>query len=82
MTKKLFGLAAALVVGAGLFGIKMSIAPPVTLAATSSSIDVNQIARSAPTDLPSFDARYQRHLGVLDVLSAPSVRTEQARKRT
>ena len=71
MTKKLIGVAVVLLVGAGLFGVKLSIAPPVTLAATTSSIDVNQIARSAPTDLPSFDDRYQRHLGVLDVLNAP-----------
>ena len=71
MTKKLFGLAAALVIAAGLFGLKMLISPPVTLAAASPGIDVSQLALSTPKDLASFDAKYQRHMGVLDVLNAP-----------
>jgi hypothetical protein len=71
MTKKPFVIAAALVVAAGLFGVKMWIAPPVTLAAIEASLDVDQLALSTPKDLPSFDAKHQRHLGVLDVLNAP-----------
>jgi hypothetical protein len=71
MTKKLFGLAAALIVAAGLFGAKMLIAPPVTLAAPEEGLDINQLALSTPKDLPSFNDKYQRHLGVLDVLKAP-----------
>jgi hypothetical protein len=72
MTKKPFVLGAALVVASGLFGFKMLISPPVTLAAPShQGLDIQQIGLSTPKDLPSFDAKYQRHLGVLDVLNAP-----------
>ena len=71
MTNKLFGLAAALVVATGLFGSKMLIAPPVTQAAISQALDVNQLTLNTPKDLPSFDDKYQRHLGVLDVLNVP-----------
>jgi hypothetical protein len=70
MTKKPFVLAAALVVAGGLVGFKVVMYPPVTLAAPSPlGLDVHQIAQSTPKDLPSFDAKYQRHLGVLDVLN-------------
>ena len=71
MVNKLFGLAAALVVATGLFWSKMLIAPPVTQAAVSQGLDVNQLTLNTPQDLPSFDDKYQRHLGVLDVLSVP-----------
>ena len=71
MTNKLFGLAAALVVATGLFWSKMLIAPPVTQAAIIQGLDVNQLARNTAKDLPSFDDRYQRHLGILDVLNVP-----------
>ena len=69
MTNKPIVLAAALVVTAGLVGFKMLVYPPVTLAAPSQSVDIPQIALSTPKDLPSFDANYQRHVGVLDVLN-------------
>jgi hypothetical protein len=69
MTKKPIVIAAALVVAAGLVGFKMLVYPPVTLAAPSQSLDIQQIALTTPKDLPSFDATYQRHLGVLDVLN-------------
>jgi hypothetical protein len=69
MTKKPFVLGAALVVAAGLIGFKVLMYPPVTLAAPSQGLDIRQIALSTPKDLPSFDAKYQRHLGVLDVLN-------------
>ena len=69
MTKKPFMLAAPLVVAAGLFGFKMLFSPPVTLAAPSEGIDIHQLALNTPKDLPAFDARYQRHLGVLEVLN-------------
>ena len=69
MTKTLFGLGAALVVAVGLFGFKMLVAPPVTLAAPSpAGMEIHGLVVSTPTDLPSFDDKYQRHLGVLDVL--------------
>ena len=69
MTNKLLLLAAALAVATGLFWSKMLIAPPVTLAAISHGLDIAQLALSTPKDLLSFEARYQRHLGVLDVLN-------------
>jgi len=71
MKRKPFVFAAALVVAAGLIGAKVLIAPPVSVAATEEGIDINRIALSTPKDLPSFDAKYQRHFGVLDVLNAP-----------
>jgi hypothetical protein len=71
MTNKRLGLAAALVVAAGLFWSKMLIAPPVTQAAISHGLNVHQLTPNTPKDLPSFDDRYQRHLGVLDVLNVP-----------
>ena len=50
----------------------MFISPPVTLAAPSlQGLDIQQLAQSTPKDLSSFDAKYQLHLGVLDVLNAP-----------
>ena len=41
---------------------------PVTLAATSQSLDIREFAANTPNDLPSFDDSYQRHMGILDVL--------------
>ena len=71
MTKKPV-LGAALVVAVGLFGFKVLISPPETLAAPGpQGLDIQQLAQSTPKDLSSFDAKYQRHLGVLDVLNAP-----------
>jgi len=40
MTKKPYMLAAAFVVATGLVGVKMLIAPPVTLAAQSQGLDI------------------------------------------
>ena len=71
MANKLFGLAVALVVAKSLFWSKMLIAPPVTQAAISQALDVNQLTLNPPKDLPSFDDKYQRYLGVLDVLNVP-----------
>jgi hypothetical protein len=69
MTKKPFVLGVALFVAVGLFGSKVLIYPPLTLAAPGpQSLDIHQLALSTPKDLPSFDDTYQRHLGVLDVL--------------
>lgn len=70
MTKKLTILAAALVAATALVAAKVLIYPPVTLAASSQSLDVGQLTLNAPKDLPSFEAGHQRHLGVLDVLDA------------
>ena len=66
--RKLSLIAASLVVAIGIFTARMLISPPVTMAATNQGIDVAQMALNAPTNLPSFDASFQRHTGVLDTL--------------
>jgi len=66
--RKLSLIAASLVVAMGIFTARMLISPPVTMAATNQGIDVAQMALNTPKDLPSFDASYQRHTGVLDTL--------------
>ena len=69
MSKKLSVLAAAFVVATGLFWSTMVIAPPVTMAASPNpGLNVTELTTNTPKDLPSFDDKYQRHLGVLDVL--------------
>jgi len=68
MTSKLFGLAAAFALATGLFWSTMLTTAPVTLAATSQSLDIREFAANTPNDLPSFDDSYQRHMGILDVL--------------
>ena len=69
MTKRnLSLLGASLAVATGLFWAKVLIAPNVTEAATVSGIDAEQVALTASKGLPSFDDKYQRHMGVLDTL--------------
>ena len=70
MTRKFSAIAASLVVATALFGARMLTSPPVAQAATNQGIDVTKLTVNAPKDLPSFDATYQRHLGVLDTLKA------------
>jgi hypothetical protein len=38
----------------------------VSEAAVKPGVDVSQIAFNTPANLPSFDDKYQRHIGVLD----------------
>jgi hypothetical protein len=45
---------------------------PVSVAAESQGINIEQVALNAPKNLPNFDDTYQRHMGVLDVLKVPS----------
>ena len=69
MTKRnlsLFG--ASLLVATGLFWAKILIAPNVTEAAMIAGLDPEQISITAGQGLPSFDDKYQRHMGVLDTL--------------
>ena len=66
--RKLSLIAASLAVAIGIFAARMLISPPLTMAATNQGINVAQMALDAPRDLPSFDATYQRHTGVLDTL--------------
>ena len=69
MTKRnLSLLGASLAVATGLFWAKVLIAPNVTEAAIVSGLDPDQMSLTAGRDLPSFDDKYQRHMGVLDTL--------------
>ena len=69
MTKRnLSLLGASIAVATGLFWAKILIAPNVTEAATVSGIDTDQVALASPKEMPSFDSKYQRHMGVLDTL--------------
>ena len=72
MTKaKLTLIAASVAVAIGLFAVKMLIAPPISEAAITASIPVEQLTLNAPKNLPNFEDRYERHLGVLDTLKTP-----------
>ena len=69
MTKRnLSLLGASFLVATGLFWAKVLIAPNVTEAAVMSGVDPEQISITAGRDLPSFDDKFQRHMGVLDTL--------------
>jgi len=57
---------ASFVVAAGLFGALMLTSSTASEAAVKPSVDVSQIEFNAPTNLPSSDDKYQRHIGVLD----------------
>ena len=69
MTKRnLSLLGASFLVATGLFWAKVLIAPNVTEAAVMSGLDPEQISITSGRDLPSFDDKFQRHMGVLDTL--------------
>ena len=71
MTKRnLSLLGASLLVATGLFWAKVLIAPNVTEAAVMSGLDPEQISITAGRGLPSFDEKFQRHMGVLDTLTS------------
>jgi len=45
--------------------------PTVSKAALNPGVDLTQIEFNAPKNLPSFDDKYQRGTGVLDVFVSP-----------
>jgi hypothetical protein len=61
-------LAASFALATGLFWAKVLVAPNVTEAATANGVDPDQIALNTRGNIPSFEDRYQRHMGVLDTL--------------
>ena len=71
LTKTATGLLCAFAVAAGAFWATMVISPPPTQARLESPLNPTQMERSAPSDLPSFEQKHQRYIGVLDVLAAP-----------
>jgi hypothetical protein len=70
MTRKFSVFAASFVV-ASVVGAWMLITPTVSKAALNPGVDVTQIEFNAPKNLPSFDDKYQRGTGVLDVFVSP-----------
>jgi hypothetical protein len=68
---KLTLIAASVAAAVGLFAFKILIAPPISQAAVTASIPVEQLTLNAPKNLPNFEDSYQRHLGVLDTLKTP-----------
>ena len=61
-------LGASVALATGLFWAKVLIAPQVTEAATVVGLDPEQMTITAGRSLPSFDDRFERHMGVLDTL--------------
>jgi hypothetical protein len=68
---KLTLIVASVAAAVSLWGVKMLIAPPISQAAITASIPVEQLTLNAPKNLPHFEDSYQRHLGVLDTLKTP-----------
>jgi hypothetical protein len=66
MTRKFSVFAASFVVATGLFGAFSLTSSTTSEAAVKPSVDLSQIEFDTPTNLPSFDDKYQRHIGVLD----------------
>ena len=68
--KLLEASAAVSAVAIGIFWVGLLGAPkPVEAGVSPTGLDPEQIALGTPRDLPSFDATYERHMGVLDTLS-------------
>jgi hypothetical protein len=65
---KLLAFAAVLLAFGGLFWIGPSLSVQERGAQGGPGLDFAQIEREAPTTLPTFEGKYQRHYGVLDVL--------------
>jgi hypothetical protein len=71
LTKTATGLLCAFAIAAGAFWATMVISPPTTQARLESALNPSQMERSAASDLPSFEQKHHRYIGVLDVLAAP-----------
>ena len=70
MTRKFSVFAASFVVSTGLFGAWTLTSSTVAEASLDPGVDVSEIEVKAPTNLQSFDDKYQRHIGVLDTFAA------------
>jgi hypothetical protein len=71
MTRKFSLFAASFVVATGVLGAWVLTSPSVSEAALNTGVDVTQIEFNVPKNLPSFDDKYQRGTGVLDVFVGP-----------
>ena len=61
--------AAALVIATGAFWATMLTSPPKVEAAFTPGIDIARMSATADPNMEKFENRYQRHTGILDVLS-------------
>ena len=68
---KLTLIVASVAAAVSLWGVKILIAPPISQAAITASIPVEQLTLNGPKNLPYFEDSYQRHLSVLDTLKTP-----------
>jgi hypothetical protein len=66
MTRKFSVFTASFVIATGVFGALTLTCSTVSEAAVKPGVDVSQIEFNTPANLPSFDDKYQRHIGVLD----------------
>jgi hypothetical protein len=66
MTRKFSVFTASFFIATGIFGAVTLTSSTVSEAAVKPSVDVSQIEFNTPANLPSFDDKYQRHIGVLD----------------
>ena len=71
MTRKFGVFAASFVVATGLFGTWTLTSSTVAEAAIKPGVDVSQIEFNTPKNIPSFDDKYQRGTGVLDIFGGP-----------
>jgi hypothetical protein len=69
LTKTVTGLLCAFAIAVGAFWVTMVTSPPRTQAALDTSLNPAQMERSAASDLPTFENKYQRFIGVLDTLA-------------
>jgi hypothetical protein len=66
MTRKVSVFTASFVIATGVFGALTLTSSTVSEAAVKPGVDVSQLELNTPANLPSFDDKYQRHMGVLD----------------
>jgi hypothetical protein len=71
MTRKFSLFAASFLVATAVFGAWMLTTAPVSEAAMNTGVDVSQIEFNTPKNIPSFDDKYQRGTGVLDIFVGP-----------
>jgi len=71
MTRKFFVFATSSIFATALFGAWMLTSPIASEAAMTPGIDVSQIGSDSAKNMPSFDEKYQRGTGVLDIFVEP-----------
>ena len=67
-TRRVSSFGAAVVVASGAFWATMLASPPKSQAALSQGIDITRLSSAADPTMATFEDKYQRHTGVLDVL--------------